>query len=533
LILEDILESVESYKRVWKKGRLADSGKILETAEQIKNLGYRTVITISPTDFLAENRFEINYFFSDLIENRHLWIKTDISREEAKIDSITPLFAGANWHEREAFSTFGVEFTGHPNLEPIIVSSDFYGKAPFRKDFDEKAHEDAVNEKLNEIYENFEDEFSQTDGSVTTLNWGPTHPASGPLRLRVDVDGEEILKVRADIGFVWRGLEHLVEKKDFIGAITVVERICFMDNTNSMLCYALAVEEIVGKKPTPFADMVRVMLGEIGRIVSHFMGIGGFFGTMGLHTLQMWAMDSREYFLDVLEDYSGARIATASIEPGGVRFPLKIETLHTLEKAIEYYESKRDEFHGIFLKNPTMRKRATHVGVISADEVHQFSMAGVVARASGVATDIRKDEPYSAYEKIDFSVITRESGSARDRFEVIFSEIDESIKILKQAVADLRDGIANGSYNPEKDHLVKIPKKLPAGESIARVEWARGELMMHLVVEEKAKTPYRLKIKAPSVNHTMMVERLLEGDTISDIPIVFGSMYICQGDLDR
>jgi NADH:ubiquinone oxidoreductase subunit D/NADH:ubiquinone oxidoreductase subunit C len=524
-----LIEDFREYKKNWLVGKV-ESSELLEVVKKVKE-EYRTLITISPTDFLE--RIELNYFFTDLESKKSLWLKTDISRENSKIESISHIFGGANWHEREAFSTFGVDFIGHPNLKHIIISSDFYGKAPFRKDFDIEAHQKEVEKHSLDIASNFEDEFSENSDTETTLNWGPTHPASGPLRLKVGVDGEEIKKVSADIGFVWRALENLIERKDFVGAITAVERICFMDNTNSMLCYAMAVEEIAGVKPTPFAEVFRVILGEVGRVSSHFMGIGGFFGTMGLHTLQMWAMDSREYFLDFLEDYSGARIATASIEAGGVRFPLNLETLNTLEKAIEYYESKRDEFHSIFLKNPMMKKRASQIGIISADEVHEFSMAGVVARASGVETDIRKDEPYSAYEKFDFKVVTKNGGSAKNRFEVIFEEIDESVKILKQAVSDIRSGVSEGTYNLEKDHLVKVPKKLPKGEAVSRVEWARGELMMHLVTEEKGKTPYRLKIKAPSFNHTMMVEKLLEGCTISDIPIVFGSMYICQGDLDR
>lgn len=531
-MLEKVL-NLEKYKNSWLKGGIENPSQLLEIAKKVKDSGYKTVITISPTDFLSENRIELNYFFTDLENKKNLWLKVDIDRENSKIDSITPIFGGANWHEREAFSTFGVEFVGHPNLEPIIISSDFYGKAPFRKDFDVEAHEKEIEKHNLDIANSFEEQFSENCGTATTLNWGPTHPASGPLRLRVDVDGEEILKVRADIGFVWRALEHLIERKDFVGAITSVERICFMDNTNSMLCYALAVEEIADVKPTQFAEVFRVVLGEVGRLTSHFMGIGGFFGTMGLHTLQMWAMDNREYFLDFLEDYSGARVATASIEAGGVRFPLKLETLETLEKAISYYEEKRDEFHSIFLNNATMKKRASKIGLISKDEVFEFSMAGVVARASGVQTDIRKDEPYSGYEKFDFKVVSKDGGSAKNRFEVIFGEIDESISILKQAIQNIRDGVSEEVYNLEKDHMVKVPKKLPKGEAVSRVEWARGELMMHLVTEEKGKTPYRLKIKAPSFNHTMMVERILEGKTISDIPIIFGSMYICQGDLDR
>jgi len=530
---------IELYKENWLKVKLESSSDLLDVARVIKNHGIRSIATVSPTDFIEDNIFEMNYFFEDLNTYKNVWLKVDIPRElsECKIDSITPLFAGANWHEREAHSMYGVHFINHPDLSWFIVSADYYGKFPFRKGFDWKAHEQNLIENMNTIVDDLYDEHGSNDkrldGSKTILNWGPTHPASGPIRLKVEVDGEEILAIEPDIGYVWRALEHLVEEKDFLGSIVALERICFMDNTNSMICYAQAVEEIAGKEITDFAKMMRVLLGEIGRIVSHLMGIGGFFNTMGLMTLFMWAIDLREYFLDVLENYSGARVATASIEPGGVRYPLNMKTLELLDVAIEEYERTKDDFYNIFLKNPLMKSRATKVGIITKDEVHDFSLCGIVARASGVKTDIRLDEPYAAYDKIDMDYMIEENGAAKNRLDVLFKEIAQSISILKQASSDLRDGIKSQIYNPQKDHLVKIPKKLPAGEAISRVEWSRGELMMHLVTQEKATSPYRLKIKAPSFNHTMILEHLLKGQTLSDIPLVFGSLYICQGDLDR
>jgi NADH:ubiquinone oxidoreductase subunit D/NADH:ubiquinone oxidoreductase subunit C len=536
----DVL-SVEPYKSVWLKVSLKTASDLLPLAAVLKAAGLTSLVTVSPTDFPDDNRIELNYFFEDLLTRRNVWLKVDVLRDldACQIDSLTPLFPSVNWHEREAFSTFGVRFIGHPNLDYLFVSEDFYGQFPFRKGFDWQAHEANLIDNMNCIVEGFEREQAENDqrmgtaGSHTMLNWGPTHPASGPLRLRVEVDGEQIVSVKPDVGYVWRGLEHLVEGKDFIGALVAIERICFMDNTNAMLCYAQAVEEIAGKPITPFAGMMRVMLGEIGRVVSHLMGVGGFFNSMGLVTLQMWALDVREYFLDVLEDYSGARIATASIEPGGVRYPLNPELLITLEAAIAKYAATRDEFYTIFINNPTMQTRATQVGIVSPDTVCTMALTGVVARAAGVKTDIRLDEPYAAYDKIDMTYMLADNGSARNRFEVLFKEIDQSMSILTQAISDLRRGIEAGEYRPDKDHLVRMPKKLPDGEAISRVEWSRGEMLMHLVTKKTSETPYRLKIKAPSVNHTLMLESLLIGHTLSDIPLVFGSLYICQGDLDR
>jgi len=534
-------EYVEDYKKIWIKAKLVSSDDLTQVAEALKAEGLRSLSTVSPTDFPDTDTIEMNYFFEDLETKRNLWLKCDIPREiqMCEIDSLTPIFPSAQWHEREAFSMFGVKFRNHPDLRPIIISEDYVGKAPYRRDFDWLEHEKDVVKHVQTIVDAFKKEQEtneinlDTDSSETVLNWGPTHPASGPIRLRIHTDGEEIIHIDPDIGYVWRALEHLVTQKDFVGAIVAVERLCFMDNINSMVGYCMAVEEIAGTEITEFAKWMRVLLGETARISSHFMGMGGFFNNLGLHTMGMWNMDMREYFLDFLESYSGARIATASIEPGGVRYGLDMAMLDELQKALDKFDGGIDDVEMIFEKNPTMRIRAREVGILSAEDVHTYGLSGIMARGSGVKTDIRLDEPYAAYDQVEMEYITTSDGTAADRFTMLFRELKQSVKILKQAKKRIEEGVASGEFAPTKDHMVKVPKKLPAGEAISRVEWARGEVLMHLVTEEKAKSPYRLKMRAPSFNHTMMLNMLLEGKTLSDVPLVMGSLYVCQGDLDR
>ena len=537
------MEYVEDYKPTWIKAKLKNKEDLLKVIEALKEEGVKTCSTVSPTDFIEENKIEVNYFLEDLFNKRNVWLKVDLPREleKCEIDSITPIMPSADWHELEAYSTFGVKFKGHPNLRYFLISRDYYGKFPFRKDFDWKEHEKHLLENMNEIADEFFEEFEENEKTIgheesrTILNWGPTHPASGPIRLKVYVNGEIVEKIDADIGYVWRALENLVERKDFIGSITAVERICFMDNPNPMICYSQAVEEIAGKEITPFAKYMRVILGEVGRIASHLISAGSFFGTMGLQTFLMWNLDVREYFLDVLEDYSGARIATASIEPGGVRYPLNDykSWFDTIQKAIDRYESVKSDIEDIFIKNPLMVTRAKGNGVFTLEDVEKYYLAGPIARASGAKIDVRIDEPYAAYGELDMDYVTCENGDARDRLLIIYKEINQSIDLIKQAMKKIEEGIEKGEMNPTKDHLVRMPRKMPAGEAVSRVEWARGEMLMHLVTMDKSSSPYRLKIKAPSVNHTMVLDKLISGKSLSDIPLLYGSMHICQGDLDR
>jgi len=535
------MEYIEDYKPTWIKAKLKNKEDLLNIVKELKEIGVKSCSTVSPTDFIDEGKIEVNYFLEDLFNKKNVWLKVDLDRENSKIESITPIMPSANWHELEAYSTFGVKFKNHPNLRYFLISRDYYGKFPFRKDFDWREHEKNLIENINNITEEYFEEYDENEkkigheGSKTILNWGPTHPASGPIRLKVYANGEIIEKVEPDIGYVWRALEKLAEEKDFIGTIVAVERICFMDNPNPMICYSQAVEEIAKKEITEFAKYMRVILGEIGRVASHLISLGGFFGTMGLQTFLMWCLDDREYFLDVLEDYSGARIATACIEPGGVRYPLNDYKawFEMINKAIDKFNKTKPDIEDIFLKNPLMTVRAKGAGIFTIDDVAEFFLAGPVARASGAKIDVRIDEPYAAYDKLEMDYVTCENGDARDRLYIIFKEIEQSLDLIKQAMAKIEEGIKNGEMDPKKDHLIKMPKRMPAGEAISRIEWARGEILMHLVTKEKSTTPYRLKIKAPSVNHTMVLDKLLKGKTLSDIPLFYGSMHICQGDLDR
>lgn len=535
------MEYIEDYKPTWVKAKLKNKEDLLNIVKELKEIGVKSCSTVSPTDFIDEGKIEVNYFLEDLFNKKNVWLKVDLDRENSEIESITPIMPSANWHELEAYSTFGVKFKNHPNLRYFLISRDYYGKFPFRKDFDWREHEKNLIENINNITEEYFEEYDENEekigheGSKTILNWGPTHPASGPIRLKVYANGEIIEKVEPDIGYVWRALEKLAEEKDFIGTIVAVERICFMDNPNPMICYSQAVEEIAKKEITEFAKYMRVILGEIGRVASHLISLGGFFGTMGLQTFLMWCLDDREYFLDVLEDYSGARIATACIEPGGVRYPLNDYKawFEMINKAIDKFNKTKPDIEDIFLKNPLMTVRAKGAGVFTIDDVAEFFLAGPVARASGAKIDVRIDEPYAAYDKLEMDYVTCENGDARDRLYIIFKEIEQSLDLIKQAMAKIEEGIKNGEMDPKKDHLIKMPKRMPAGEAISRIEWARGEMLMHLVTKEKSTTPYRLKIKAPSVNHTMVLDKLLKGKTLSDIPLFYGSMHICQGDLDR
>ncbi len=355
------------------------------------------------------------------------------------------------------------------------------------------------------------------------LNWGVQHPASGPMRLKLWIDGDEVVKADPDIGYVLRLLEKLVEHRTWINAIVNVERACFMDDFGTMVGYSMAAEKIASVEVPKKANYTRTILAEGGRIVSHLVGLGAFVGTMGVHTPMQWALIAREKFLDVFEIYSGQRIATASIVPGGVRYE---PTVIFLEKALEAVNFLEKEFlpryEEVFVDNPTLRLRTEGVGKVSKEQAIELGLAGPALRASGVPSDIRKDYPYAAYGELEFSVVTREEGDAHARYHVLIDELKESAKIIRQAVEGF----------PEGDYRTKFPVKVPAGEAFATVEWARGAFDFHLI-SDGGTGPYRLKMRAPSFANVWALPKILEGAKLADVPVIFASLYMCHGDIDR
>ncbi len=355
------------------------------------------------------------------------------------------------------------------------------------------------------------------------LNWGVQHPASGPMRLKLLVDGDRVVEADPDIGYVLRLLEKIVEYRTWLNAIVNVERACFIDNFGTMTGYSMAVEKIAGVEVPKKADYVRVILCEGGRVVSHLIGLGSFVGVMGVHTPMQWALIAREKFLAAFETYARQRIATSSIVPGGVRFEPKPEFLERMKSAVAYLEQEfMPRYEEVFIDNPTLKLRTKGVGVVPKAKAIELGMAGPALRASGVASDVRKDYPYCAYGELDFNVVVRQEGDAYARYLVLWQELKESAKIIKQAIEGF----------PEGEHRVKVPAKLPAGEAYVNVEWARGCFGFHLV-SDGGTGPYRLKLRAPSFANVWTIPSLMKGVRLADVPAIFASLYMCHGDVGR
>ena len=364
-------------------------------------------------------------------------------------------------------------------------------------------------------------------GTEYDFYFGPAHPGSGNFGVKLKVDGEKVLSARADPGYLHRGFEKLMEYRTPIQNAVLSDRICVLEPLNWNLVHAEAVDQLMGIDVPERAKYIRVIMAELSRIQSHIIWYGMFSKGTGFDTGFKMAFGYRDYILDLFELITGGRVYPAGyICPGGVRrdFPndAKEKILKVLDKMNEMVKLEE-------LENPAMDARAKGVGVLKLKDAIRRGATGPVLRGSGMNTDVRKDAPYEIYERLDFEVPVRKDGDAYARYWIGIEEMNQSVKIVKQALEEMPEGevIASEFKKP------KVNVKIPEGEVYVRNEVARGEAAFYMVSDGNGK-PYRAKIRGPDFLHMIPVlEYLLKGAQIADVPAIYWSLNICPADMDR
>ncbi|MDP6124168.1 MAG: NADH-quinone oxidoreductase subunit D [Candidatus Latescibacteria bacterium] len=373
------------------------------------------------------------------------------------------------------------------------------------------------------------------------LNMGPQHPSThGVLRLEVVTDGELVVKAIPHIGYLHRCFEKHAEALSYQTVIPYVDRLDYLASMNNDLGYAIAVETLMGKSEKTKIELsdrveyIRVVVAELNRIASHLMLLGTFTMDLGAITPFTWLFRDREYILDLFEEVSGARLLYNYIRVGGVSydFPPGFEKKITdfIDETLEPHMAECDDlitFNKIFIE------RAADVGVVSSEEALAWALSGPMLRGSGVGFDLRKDDPYSVYDRFDFEVAVGDGrygpiGSCWDRYYVRRLEIDESIKIIRQALEQMPD-----ATEPDEVRSA-IPKTVrpPEGEVYVRTENPRGELGF-FVRSDGSANPFRIKGRSPCFCNLSIMERLSEGCLIADLITILGSVDIVLGEVDR
>jgi len=371
------------------------------------------------------------------------------------------------------------------------------------------------------------DEANLSEGSAYDFYFGPAHPGSGNFGVKLKIEGETVVSARADPGYLHRGFEKLMEYRTPLQNAVLSDRICVLEALNWNLIHAEAVEELMGIEPPERAKYIRVIMAELSRIQSHIIWYGAFCIGIGFDTGFKLAFGYRDYILDIFEAVTGGRVYPAGyICPGGVRrdFPPGLvkritEVLDKVEKMVAVEA----------LENPLLSARAKDIGILKLEDAIRLGATGPVLRASGMKADVRKDDSYEVYDRFDFDVPVRDEGDAYSRYVIGMEEIRQSARIVKQALEGLPEGeiIAPSLKKP------KLTTKIPVGEVYVRNEVARGEAGMYMCSDGSGR-PYRVKIRGPSFLHMIPVlEHLLIGAQIADVPAIYWSLNVCPADLDR
>ncbi|MDV3278581.1 MAG: NADH-quinone oxidoreductase subunit D [Nitrososphaerales archaeon] len=367
-------------------------------------------------------------------------------------------------------------------------------------------------------------EYSPDADRIMSVSLGPQHPGAGHFRIKLWLDGDYLVRAEPDPGYVHRGEEKMGEYRNYIQNVPHLERPVILDSSNILFAYSLGVDQLMNTTVPVRGEYLRVIMSECNRIISHmyFLGIMGIF--TGHSTMTTWCMGDRDFWIDVAERIGGARVTFAYIIPGGVRNDMPTGLTERGLKTCDWFEKRMDEYEKIFLKNPIFLERSEGVGVLSTEDAIRLGATGTVLRASGVRHDLRKDEPYSAYDDFDFKVSVLESGDSWARCQVALLEMRESVKIIRQAFRSIPPGPVRVKIGPQP--------RVPAGEVYSRTEAARGEMSYH-IISDGSPRPYRLKIGTPSFKNLAALPHLLRNVHVADIPVIFWSLNYWPVEADR
>jgi NADH-quinone oxidoreductase subunit D len=362
------------------------------------------------------------------------------------------------------------------------------------------------------------------------LNMGPQHPSThGVLRLELVLDGEIVVKVIPHLGYLHRCFEKHAEAMTYPQVIPYTDRMDYLASINNNHGYALAVEGLMGIEVPERVEYIRVIMAELQRIASHLVAIGTFGMDIGAFTPFLYCFRDREYILDIFERTCGARLLYNYIWVGGLSHDVHTDFVKDVRDFIKVFRPTMDEVNNLLNKNKIFIERCANVGVLPADVAINFGCSGPMLRGSGVDFDLRRDDPYSIYDKFDWDVKVGKGdvgtvGDCWDRHMVRMWEMEESCKIIEQALDSL----------PEGDVTEALPKKVrpPKGEIYTRVENPRGELGYYIISDGTA-NPFRVKVRAPGFVNLSVVDAISRGQLIADLVAVLGSTDIVLGEVDR
>lgn len=383
-----------------------------------------------------------------------------------------------------------------------------------------------------------------------TVNFGPQHPAAhGVLRLVLEMGGETIDRVDPHIGLLHRGTEKLIEHKTYLQAVPYFDRLDYVSPMNQEQAYAIAVERLLGIEVPKRGQYIRMLFCELTRILNHIMNIASYAMDVGAMTPFLWTFEEREKLMGFYDDVSGARMHAAYVRPGGVARDMPAGLAERIAEWADNFPKIIDDMEGLLTENRIFKQRTVDIGTVSKEQALDWGFTGPNLRASGLAWDLRKSQPYDGYEEMDFDIPIGKHGDCYDRYIVRVAEMRESLRIINQCLEKMPGGPVKiqdrkitppprGDMKGSMEALIHHFKlytegyHVPRGETYAAVEAPKGEFAVYLISDGSNK-PYRCRIRAPGFVHMQGMDFMLRGHMLADVPAVLGSIDIVFGEVDR
>lgn len=489
---------------------------------------------------------------------------SDNKDELPAIPSVVDVWPTANWLERETYDLMGIKFTGHPWLRRIMMPDNWVGH-PLRKDYPVGGEpvyfsHDQDNPRFAHLGQqimfgpSFETELPEDmdTESHMVINMGPHHPAThGVLRLATELDGEKVVRVSPEVGYLHSGFEKTGENKRYEKFIPYCDRMDYVAPMSNNWAYVRAVEKLMDVDIPEHVEYARVILVELQRIASHMVWLGthGMDVSGTAHVISQYCFQMRERVLDIYEMVCGARMTTSYFSVGGLRWPLPGAFLDAVKAFLKEFSEHLTDFEALLTKNPIWLSRLKGIGYLSAEEAIALGVTGPMLRAAGVPLDLRKAQPHSAYPDFDFEIPTATEADCYARYEVRINEMRQSMRIVEQAVEKIKPGPYRTSDRkvalPPREELSTSMESLihhfklvtegyrpPKGQVYQINENPKGWLGFGLISDGTA-VPYRLRVRGPSFVNLQATDTMARGGFIADLITIIGTIDIVLGEVDR
>ena len=537
---------------------LVENSLLFETIKKAKEeLGFTLLLDITCKDNLRmphppASRFELIYILRHRDFEETILYKVAILDETIGVQSLSSLFSCADWAEREVYDQYGIHFQGHKTLKRILNHNEFVGH-PLRKDYEITKGQYCTTSQdlMDEMHPLLKErKLDMLQDELMIVNIGPSHPAShGTIRTLAALDNEKIVAAASEIGYLHRGFEKSCENHNYNQIIPYTDRLNYCSAIMNNIAFAKTVEDMMGLTLPDRGIFIRIIIGELSRVIDHLVCLAAGLLDMGAQTNYWYLFNPRNDAYDFLSKLTGARLTNSYMRIGGMTHDLYDGWESDLKDVLTKIDFGITQSLKMITHNRIYNERIAGISPVSAQEAIDYGFSGPNLRASGVKYDLRFAQPYYYYDTFDFNMVVGSQGDTYDRMMVRFEEMNESMKIIKQAMQRIPGGAINVPDKnvtlPQKQEvyngiegmmnqfmLVIDGVKVPEGEHYGAYEAANGELGF-FIVSDGSGTPYKVKVRAPSFYHMSAYPKIIENFQVADAIMTLGSLNIIAGEMDR